>query len=117
MKSVVKTVGEVNKELKNKIIEVEKEIISVREANKNLEERLTKSREQNKKCKAYILEQNQKNNSYALEQQSITEKANELYKMKTKEHETSLEEIVELKLNLKEKKKFKLKNKMKKSAL
>jgi len=63
MKSVVKAVGENNKALKIKIIEMEKEIVhiktkadeeiaSAREANKNLEETLTKVKEQNKKIES-----------------------------------------------------------------
>merc|ERR1712034_249239 len=108
------TVGETNKELRKKIIEMEKEIArvqtkakdgiaSAQEANEKLEEKLTKIKKQNKKCQAYVLEQNQKFKAYAFEKKYVIEKANELNEVKTKENETALEEIKELKLNLKEK--------------
>merc|ERR1712034_260436 len=81
----------------------EKEIAFVREANDKLEETLTKIKEQNKKCKAYALEQNQKCKAFVLERKNMTQKANELNKMKTKQHETALEEIQVLNLNLQKK--------------
>merc|ERR1712034_301930 len=108
------TVGETNKELRKKIIEMEKEIArvqtkakdgiaSAQEANEKLEEKLTKIKNQNKKCQAYVLEQNQKFKAYALDKKYVIEKSNELNEVKTKENETALEEIKELKLNLKQK--------------
>jgi protein subunit release factor A len=102
MKSVVKAVGENNKALKMKIIEMEKEIVhiktisneeiaSAREANKNLEETLTKVKEQNKKLKAY-----------ALEQKNIAKKENEQKKIQAEENQKILQEMESLTLNLKE---------------
>jgi hypothetical protein len=46
-----------------------------------LEEKLTKLKEQNQKYKTYVHEQKQ-----------ITEKANEVNKMKTKENETAIKQ-------------------------
>jgi len=114
MKSVVKTVGEINKELKVKIIKMEEGIASAQEKYEKLEEKLIAERiEQKQKCKAYVLEQNQKSKRlleqnqkfkvYALDQKHITEKVNEQIKMKTVEYEKILEEIVKLTSKLKKK--------------
>jgi hypothetical protein len=122
MKSVVRSVGEINKEQKMKIIKMEKEVDHVQTKSKveiacerkkyeKLEEKLTKSIEQNKKYlekiqkfKADAVEQNKKFNAYELEQTYITEKENEKNTSKVKKYEEALEEIEKLKLNLKEKK-------------
>jgi len=114
MKSVVKTVGEINKELKVTIIKMEEEIASAQEKYEKLEEKLITERiEQKQKCKAYVLEQNQKSKVlleqnqkfkvYALDQKYIIEKVNEQKKMKTVEYEKILEEIEKLTSKLKEK--------------
>jgi len=103
MKSVVKTVGEKNKELKIKIMEMEEtivrlqskindEITSAREANKKLEETFIKIKEQNKKLKAYALEQN-----------NIANKVNEQNKIQGEENQKMHEDLENLTSNLKEK--------------
>jgi len=121
MKSVVRSVGEINKEQKIKIIKMEKEVDHVQTKSKveiacerkkyeKLKEKLTKSIEQNQKhlekiqkFKADAVEQNQKFKTYELEQTYITEKENEKNTSKVKKYEEALEKIEELKLDLKEK--------------
>jgi len=113
MKLIVQTVGEINKEQKMKIIEMEKEqtkskveIASERQKYEKLEEKLTKSIEQNQKYLEQIQKfkaKNQKFKAYALEQTYITEKENAKNTSKDQEYEKALEEIKELKLDLKEK--------------
>jgi len=100
MKLVVKTVGEKNKELKIKIMEMEEtivllqsktndEITSARETNKKLEETLIKIKEQNKKLKAYALEQN-----------NIVNKANEQNQIQVEENQIQAQENQKMIINL-----------------
>jgi len=102
MKSAVKIVGEKNKELKMKIIEMEEEIIrvqtkkndeitSIQEKNEKLQEILAKIKEQNKKFKIYALEQN-----------NIAKKANEQNKIQAEENQKILKQLENLTSNLKE---------------
>jgi len=103
MKSVVKMVGEKNKELKMKIIELEDELVRVntkvnnkifltKQENKKLEETLTKIEKQNKKLKAYIIEQ-----------KNVTKKANEQKQNQDEKNQESLNQIETLILNIKKK--------------
>merc|ERR1712034_42393 len=109
-KSVVKTVGEQNKELKIKMIEVENEIALVQTKNENFKalakHRIKSVQDKNEQLTEKLkksIEQNEKWKAYALEQKSIVEKTNEVSKIKNEEHENTLEEIELLKTKLKEK--------------
>jgi len=96
MKSAIKMVGEKNKELKMKIIEMQEandEITSLRETREKLEKTLAKIKEQNKKLKAYALEQN-----------NIAKKENEKNKIQAEENQKILKELESLTSNLKEEK-------------
>merc|ERR1712034_236749 len=110
MKSVVKTVGEQNEELKMKMIEMENEIAIVQTKNENFKalakHKIKSVQDKNEQLEGKLMksiEQNEKWKAYALEQKSIVEKTNEVNKIKNEEHENTLEEIELLKTKLKEK--------------
>jgi len=92
MKSVVKTLGEQNKELKMKIIKMENEAALVQTENEKLK---TSVREKNEKLKKFKV--------YAQKANEVNELKIEQCKQTFKDYQQNLEEMELLKSNLKEK--------------